>query len=58
MKKLTQLHAMTTFIPLEPKKLTREGIINPLSPPPPPGGGDPIDVPQECVSPKIEELDL
>ena len=21
------------------------------------GGGDPIDVPQECVSPKIEELD-
>ena len=31
MKKLTQLHAMTTFIPLEPKKLTREDIINPLS---------------------------
>ena len=30
-KKLTQLHAMTTFIPLEPKKLTREDIINPLS---------------------------
>ena len=31
MKKLTQLHAMTTFIPLEPKKLTRDDRIKALS---------------------------